>query len=76
MIEYSVYDLVTKESKSFFTVSEAKKHMKALLAQGHECQGTKTKIYANGDFEPAGEITLKGSNKTFMANTRQTKPGY
>ena len=35
-----------------------------------------TKIYANGDWEPCGEIKLSGSNKTFMANTRQTKAGY
>lgn len=42
----------------------------------HNAKGTKTKVYSNGDWEPCGEIVLKGNNKTFMANTRQTKAGY
>lgn len=35
-----------------------------------------TKTWANGDWENLGEINLEGSNKTFVANTRQTKVGY
>lgn len=53
------------------SLTAAKKAMKE-----HNAKGTKTKVYSNGDWEPCGEIVLKGSNKTFMANTRQTKAGY
>lgn len=35
-----------------------------------------TKTWANGDWENLGEINLEGSNKTFVANTRQTKANY
>ena len=35
-----------------------------------------TKVWANGDFENLGEINLKGSNKTFVANTKQKKVNY
>lgn len=35
-----------------------------------------TKIWANGDWENLGEINIKGSNKTFIANTKQKRPGY
>ena len=35
-----------------------------------------TKIWANGDCENLGEINLKCSNKTFVANTRQVKANY
>lgn len=35
-----------------------------------------TKTWANGDFENLGEIQLKGSNKTFVANTKQKVAGY
>lgn len=58
-------------SEEFHSLTAAKKAMRE-----HNAKGTKTKFYSNGDWEPCGEITLSGSNKTFMANTRQTKPGY
>ena len=35
-----------------------------------------TKVWANGDFENLGEINLKGSNKTFVANTKQKTASY
>ena len=35
-----------------------------------------TKTWANGDWENLGEIKLEGSNKHFIANTRQKKAGY
>ena len=35
-----------------------------------------TKIWSNGDWENLGEIKLSGSNKTFVANTRQKKANY
>ena len=76
MTMYSVYDKTTKETESFTSLSVAKKRMRPLMAQGHEVCGSKTKVWANGDWEPCGEISLTGSNKTFVANTRQKKPGY
>ena len=34
--------------------------------------GTKVKIYANGDWVPCGEITLKGSNKCRIVGSRNS----
>lgn len=76
MTQYSVYDYTTNKSETFYKLVNAKKRMKELLAEGHNVVGTKTKVYANGEWEPCGEITLKGSNKTFVANTKQAKAGY
>jgi hypothetical protein len=55
----------------YFRLSEAKKVMKATGQSGF-----KYKWYANGDWIPCGEITLKGSNKSFIANTRMKKANY
>ena len=76
MMTYSVYDKTTKKAETFHHLITAKKRMKELMKLGHEVSGSKTKVYSNGDWEPCGEITLTGSNKTFIANSRQTKPGY
>lgn len=46
------------------------------MKQGFEVSGSKTKVWSNGDWENCGEITLTGSNKTFFANARMTKPNY
>lgn len=35
-----------------------------------------TKIWANGDWENLGPIKMTGSNKTFVANTRQKVANY
>lgn len=35
-----------------------------------------SKMWANGDWENLGEINIKGSNKIFVANTKQVKPNY
>lgn len=35
-----------------------------------------TKTWANGDWENLGEIKLEGSNKHFVANTKQKRAGY
>lgn len=76
MMIYSVYDKTTANSETFHTLPMAKKRMKELMNQGHEVSGSKTRVYANGDWEPCGEISLTGTNKTFIANSRQNKPGY
>ena len=48
-----------------YSVSEAKKIMKAHPG----ATGNKVKVYSNGDWVNCGEIKLKGSNKSFIANS-------
>lgn len=69
MTIYSVYNEETGYSETFYKLTDAKKAMKA-----HNAKGSKTKVYANGDWEPAGEIVLKGSNAYQMSN--QTTKSY
>ncbi len=76
MKQCSVFDVTTKERKTFFSLTDAKKWMRERIKQGHEVRGSQTKIYSNGDWENLGEIKLTGSNKHFVANTGQTKEGY
>lgn len=76
MMQYSVYNVTTEEGETFYSLSAAKKRMKELMKQGFEVEGSRTKIWSNGDWEPCGSITLSGSNKTLVVNTRQTKPNY
>lgn len=62
------------ESVTFYSLAPAKKLIKANL---DKYKGSCiTKVWSNGDFENLGEIKLDGSNKTYIANTRQTKAGY
>ncbi len=68
---YTVINRETGYHEEFHTLAEAKKAMHEHNATGHI-----TKVWSNGDWEPAGEITLKGSNKTMMVNTKQQKPNY
>lgn len=76
MIQCSIYDKTTGKSETFCSMAAAKRHMKQLLMQGHNVSGSKTKVYADGTWEPCGAITLTGSNAVLMANTKQTKAGY
>lgn len=76
MTQCLVYDLTTKESETFFTLTGAKKWMRERVKQGHKVEGSKYRIYSNGDTVNCGKILLIGSNKTFIANSKQTKPGY
>lgn len=67
---------VTKmtDTVTFYSLAPAKKLIKANI---NKYKGSCiTKIWANGDWENLGEINLKGSNKTFVANTRQRKLNY
>ena len=48
-----------------YSVSAAKKLMK----EHSGATGSKVKVYSNGDWVNCGEITLKGSNKSFIANS-------
>ena len=44
--------------KDFTSLAEAKKEMRRTGKKGE-----KVKVWANGDWEPCGEILLKGSNR-------------
>ena len=67
-------NVVEQDIFTFHSLAPAKKR---ITKPARKYRGSSTtKIYANGDGEPCGEIKLSGSNKTFMANTRQTKAGY
>lgn len=68
---FDVWNDETGYSAQFYRLSDAKKAMKE-----HGAKGCITKVWSNGDWENLGEITLKGQNRTFVANTRQTKAGY
>lgn len=55
----------------FSTLKEAKR----LIRENREkyAGSSITKVWANGDWENLGEIKITGSNKTFVANTKQRK---
>lgn len=71
MTIYYVFNNETGYSEEFFKLTQAKAAMKK-----YNAKGVKERVYANGDSVVCGEILLKGNNKTFVANTRQTKAGY
>lgn len=68
---YHVSNKETGFSEEFFSLAAAKKAMRE-----HNATGSITKVYSNGDWVPCGEIKLQGSNKTFIANSRQTTKSY
>lgn len=77
MTIYSVYwkdENGEPQSETCYTLTEAKK----LMRQHPGATGSKTKVYSNGDWVNCGEITLNGSNKTFIANSPRNmkKPNY
>lgn len=59
---------------TFNSLTQAKKLIKANL--GKYKGSCINKTWANGDWENLGEINIHGSNKTFVANTRQEKASY
>lgn len=71
MKQYTVINKETGYNEEFTSLKEAKKAMKENSAKGFI-----TKVYANGDWIPCGEISLFGSNKTFVANTKQQLANY
>ena len=54
------------EQETFYSLTATKAWMK----QRPGSKGSITKVYCNGDWEPCGEITLKGSNAVQMSNQR------
>lgn len=72
--EYDVECEEINDTFTFHSLAPAKKLIKANL---DKYKGSCiTKIWANGDWENLGEINLKGSNKTFVANTKQKVANY
>lgn len=71
-----VYDETTKESADFVSLTAAKKWMRERVKIGHKVSGSRYKIYSNGDTVNCGKIILTGNNKSYIANSKQTKPGY
>lgn len=63
-----------KKSIRFYSLAPAKRLIKANLDK--YAYSTITKIWSDGGWENLGEIKLSGSNKTYIANTKQTKAGY
>ena len=70
--EMEVTEMVT--TVTFHSLAPAKKLIKANI--GKYKGSCITQIWSNGDFENLGEINLTGSNKTFVANTRQKVVSY
>lgn len=76
----TIYNVVWKDEsgerqhETVYSLTAAKKLMK----QHPGATGSKTKVWSNGDWEPMGEITLKGNNKTFVANSPRNmkQPNY
>ncbi len=64
MTEYTVINRETGYFERFYDLTEAKKAMRENNARCY-----KVKIYANGDEIDCGEVKLKGSNKSFIANS-------
>ena len=70
--EVEVTEMV--KSVTFYSLAPAKKLIKANLDKyAGSCI---TKTWAYGVWENLGEINLKGSNKTFVANTKQRIANY
>lgn len=59
---------------TFYSLALAKKLIKENMDKYIDSSITKT--WANGDWENLGPIKLAGSNKTFVANTRQKVANY
>ena len=69
--------LATKQTNNLsIPLQLPKKWMRERLKQGHMVSGQKYRIYSNGDIVNCGCIKLTDNNKSFVVNTKQTKPGY
>lgn len=72
--EHDVECEEVNDTFTFDSLATAKKLIKANLDKYKVSCITKT--WANGDWENLGEINIKGSNKTFVANTKQRVSNY
>lgn len=71
------YDVECEEWNDTFTFHSLKPAKTLIKANPdkYKCSYI-TKTWANGDWENLGEINIKASNKTFVANTKQVKANY
>lgn len=77
MKQYNVYSKKAEFCDVYRSLKAAKDKIKELIKQGFDdVTRSITKVWNNGEWEPMGEITLKGSNKTYCANTRQKVKSY
>ena len=72
--EYDVECEKWSTSFEFHSLKEAKKLINANLDKYES--SCITKIWSNGDWENLGPIKMKGSNKHFIANTKQKVASY
>ena len=72
--EYDVECEKWDDTFTFHSLKPAKALIKANIDK-YKCSCI-TKTWANGDWENLGEINIKGSNKTFVANTKQKIANY
>lgn len=71
------HDVECEEWNDTFTFHSLKAAKDLIKANLDKYEGSCiTKSWANGDWENLGEIKLTGSNKTFIANTKQSKLNY
>lgn len=68
---YLVTNPETNYNEEFYNLTSAKKAMKENNAKGYIY-----KIYSDGTMVQCGEIKLNNSNKTLVANSKQTQYGY
>lgn len=70
-------DREVEEWDTFFEFSGLREAKKLIKENIDKYKGSSIyKLWNNGDFENLGEISLNGSNKTFVANTRQRIASY
>lgn len=72
--EYDVDCEKTSDTFTFYSLAPAKKLIKENIKEYKDSCITKT--WSNGDWENLGPIKLTGSNKIFIANTRQKVANY
>lgn len=71
------YDIECEEWNDAFTFCSLKTAKNLIKANLDKYKGSCiTKSWSNGDWENIGEIKIKGSNKTFVANTKQKRANY
>jgi hypothetical protein len=69
-----IYHITNLETGYYAEVSKLSA-AKKLMVQNN-ANGTIIKYYSNGDSVDCGEIKINGSNKTYVANTKQRILNY
>lgn len=72
--EYNVECVKIDDTFTLYSLKAAKDLIKENLSKYKGSSIIQT--WSNGDWENLGEIKLRGSNKTFVANTKQKRVNY